>query len=574
MAREADVYQWLAEAGEWWCLLGRPDQPLATISEARENGLSGPAFKGPNTVLASSAAPADRDASVTDILERFAATLDSDAQEVLASRIVARPPMTLRELAETLDASHEYIRKVQGRIQGKYEDLLEGNAALNRLAEQLETLGCTVCAEQTLGEWAPALAEEVPALGVPALAVLSGFSGDYQVKGGWYLKPDRDSAIRATRDYIAQNTNRFGTVSLAALANKKDANFPLSPEQWNGWLTECGVDVEEGIASLPATNMADAAAAILFGNGSPLTSEELIDRFPQKRSKRSVRNQLSADERFVRVDVDSWGLSEWEDKPYEGIRAAIGDKVAEEGGAISLTRLVKLLTEQFSVASASVVSYAASPPFQTRKGMVSRREGEVEAEVAPEATANVYRGADSWVYRTQVKPAHFRGGGGRIPMGIATALKMKFGDRVDLPAPFGTQQVYWTGQQPRLGTLRRPIEAMGLQPGDQIFLHFSDRGVFDVRALPPSTGDPLADALALVGFDSFEGEEAVTSDPLGILSKSLGVPQVLSPINLVSAFEDRGDKDVAALIREAYFGDLLTRNVEPPALTSEQPALF
>ena len=114
----------------------------------------------------------------------------------------------------------------------------------------------------------------------------------------------------------------------------------------------------------------------------------------------------------------------------------------------------------------------------------------------------------------------------------------------------GDQAVYWTGAQPTFGTLRRFIENLNADEGDQIFLLFRDDGSFGVERVPQLTGNPIADALALVG--------APAELPSGVAERALGMAIGASYSSdlqeLAQCYADRGDQDVAELLWREIWG--------------------
>ncbi|MFI2375840.1 hypothetical protein ACH5AO_12335 [Streptomyces sp. NPDC018964] len=126
--------------------------------------------------------------------------------------------------------------------------------------------------------------------------------------------------------------------------------------------------VEPGAARrVPLT---DRALAILEELGYPLDWPLLVERMGPGVNVRSLKAQLSKDDRFVRSDVNSWALTQWGLRPYTSIKELIAQEVDRSGGSIPTDELVAILTREFTIAAASVRVSASSPPFTARDGVV------------------------------------------------------------------------------------------------------------------------------------------------------------------------------------------------------------
>lgn len=534
----------------WLVAVGRADEVVfATVGDVTGPGV--PDVGGPWTA----GELVENGEDIATALTTHTEGLDEAERDVLVHRILGNE--TLRQVAQRVDASHEYVRQVDQRVRASFQELL-GSPRFHDLVQGVAKLPLTPV-EDLAGE-APALGGKVADLSRTALEVLAALDGGYEVHSGFYVPGDLRAAKQQTVDLLETLSDDLQAAPLDELQEAFGFERPVL----DAWLALIGVETMEGFALAPATNIADQAAAALYISGEPLRVEELLEKLPRKRSIRSLRNRLGVDERFVRVDVDAWGLAAWGEETYAGIRSAIGERVDALGGRVPVEDLVRSLTEQFSVAKTSVLSYAASPPYETRGGFVTRRTGQVEADTDPHSTSSLYRTSDGWVYRAPVVAAHFRGIGGSLPMGVAAALNLKFGERQEFTSLLGPQHVYWTGLQPTLGTVRRFVK--DLDEGDQIFLHFGDDGTFNVTEVPEPSDDPLADALNLIGAGDSVG------DPLTLFSQALSYPGQLSPTAVERALSARGDEDVARLVREAYFS--VPATTTKPESPHEQPTLF
>jgi hypothetical protein len=145
------------------------------------------------------------------------------------------------------------------------------------------------------------------------------------------------------------------------------------PDEALGWeAADLPGDEPDAPKTTRRVPLADQALAVLEELGHPLDWPLLVDRMGEGVNARSLKNQLSKDDRFVRSDVNSWALAQWGLRPYTSIRELIEQEVDRAGGEIPTEELVALLTREFTIAAASVRVSASSAPFTARNGVVRR----------------------------------------------------------------------------------------------------------------------------------------------------------------------------------------------------------
>ena len=211
---------------------------------------------------------------------------------------------------------------------------------------------------------------------------------------------------------------------------------------------------------------------------------------------------------------------------------------------MKLDNLVEHITGKYSVTTSSVVAYATAPPFETREGIVRLAGTDREVRKSPERTRRLYRREQAWVYRIRVTTDHQRGSGSVAPVAIATILDLQFGDTRQLSSPLGPQAIGWTGIQPSFGTIRRFLMDGDIAAGTEAFLVIRDDGTFGFEPVPSLSGEPLRDALTMVGASrALYGEAARAALIAGIC-----LP-VDSPVaSIIGGYRERGDGDVADLL--------------------------
>jgi hypothetical protein len=374
--------------------------------------------------------------------------------------------------------------------------------------------------------------------------VLDRLDDAYEIEDGWCVVPTMREAEVVTQKFLEESTNQYGVIRLDEVRLIETSHPGRLVELTAAWITHCGYVVDGDFVLTRTSSVNDYAAAVLAIDGSPLSTQEIVDRFVFDRSPRSLSNQLSADDRFERVDRDRWALKEWGLEAYSGIRSVIREQVARGGGRARLTDLVEYITSRYSVSGSSVVAYAGAAPFATKDGVVQIATEGQGARKAPERTRRLFRRSNSWAYRVKISTDHLRGSGSVAPHAIATVLDLQAGETRQLDNPLGPQSVAWTGLQPQFGTIRRFLMAEDVAAGAEAFLVIHDDGTFTFELTRDLIGNPLADALALAGAPAVvDREEARLA-----LARALRLPDESPVTSIIGGFRERGDDDIAELL--------------------------
>ncbi|MFC7592758.1 hypothetical protein ACFQYP_60400 [Nonomuraea antimicrobica] len=115
----------------------------------------------------------------------------------------------------------------------------------------------------------------------------------------------------------------------------------------------------------------EKAEAVLAVAGAPLSPEEIQERIGEDYSLVGIRNQLTADDRFRRVDRNKYGLTRWGGDEYLGIREMIAREIERAGGEASVSTIVANLTSRYEVSESSVRAYSGGPGFErTQRGWI------------------------------------------------------------------------------------------------------------------------------------------------------------------------------------------------------------
>jgi hypothetical protein len=538
----------LQTLANWAAMIGATDRALLAVplpdwapTPAKEAlgrllGLAADDVDDPSGVRAGIAAKLD------DALAGF----DERQLSILARRMFADDPVTLDQLGGELGVTRERIRQIESKARGHLLGLIAVEGPLADVAASVRQSIGQVMPLGDLLELFPALEQKVEGVGQPAWRVLDRIDDGYEIEDGWCLAPSRSAARTTTQAQLHELADQYGVVRLDSIVLVETNHPERQDEVTAAWLASCGYIVDDDFVFSRTSSVGDYAAAVLSVAGTPLASQEIIDRFAFERSAGSLRNAMSIDERFERVDRDRWALTEWGMDAYAGIRSKIREQVALAGGRAKLDDLIEFITARYSVSASSVVAYASAPPFECRDGIVEVANADRGVRKTPERTRRLFRRAGAWAYRVRISADHLRGSGSVAPVAIASILNLQYGQTRHLDNPLGPQGVAWTGNQPQFGTIRRFLMDSDIQADTEAFLVIGDDGTFAFESARELTGDPLADALALIGADATADEAAAC----GLLARAIGLSGTTPVSSIIAAYRERGDGDVADLLTE------------------------
>lgn len=501
--------------------------------------------------------PGTPETDLTDAIDLIVGGLsDPRFTMILGRRLFAPERASLNALGQELGLSRERVRQLEIQAREALMTEVETQGLITAVRGVLASIDSKVRPFDDVLASIPALDSTVPSIQQPVWRVFECLDGTFEIADGWWVRPSMKEAVEATKKALATVVNVHGV----APTEQVDVVAVSAPDALHDareqWLHYCGIATLDEFALLNTGSMGDYAAAVLSVAGEALSSQEIVQRFEVERSDRSLRNQLSSDSRFDRVDRDRWALHEWGMETYAGIRDEIGERLDLHGGSMLLTSLIDELTRTFTVTPTSVTAYASAPPYQCRGGVVSRASADAQASKPPEKTARLFRVPDGWAYRMRVTADHLRGSGSQAPMAVAAILGLQFGQSRQLDSPLGPQSVYWTSIQPSFGTLRRFFTDGGIGVGTDAFVVIRDDGTFDVDPARQPTDDPLHEALRLIHGPTTDSPEEATR----ALARAIKLPDSSATARLIEEYEQRGDSDIAGLL-------ILARNRLAPGET-------
>lgn len=475
----------LETLGRWHRILGSEDVSVLTAPEDVAEPAVVVAARARITAL-----------SASDLLPRVAdggaaaaavetALLQMGERElaVLRERVMADVPMSLDDLGKRFEVTRERIRQIESKLIARLtERTKEGD--LHSLATIAAGAIGSLVGLRTLVQRHPTLGEHVSSIGQPVWRFLDRIDPTYEINDGWCARGTVAGAVAHTKSALTRLAGERTFVELAAV---DEPELDLSED----WLRYCGVTLLRGCALLGRAGLLDRAEVILHMRQEQLSAEEILAESGIDRSVRSLRNQLSDDPRFSRVDRDDWALTAWGLTGYLGIRAMIGRSLSAAGGELTIDDLIADITSRFDVSPRSIVTYATSFPYITIKGVVrrrARRDMRRPRRKGLAQTRGLYRHDDSVKFRFVVNSEHLRGSGSTLPNALGEEIDLSVAEATTLARAGGdgTILVSWRGPQIVLGSIRAEVEELGLTEGDIAFTVFRTDGTFSVEPVAES----------------------------------------------------------------------------------------
>ncbi|GII80174.1 hypothetical protein Sru01_51560 [Sphaerisporangium rufum] len=522
-------------------------QPLVTGMLAR---LMGPETAGEPEPAP--APPATPERPVPALIDEFFAGLDDRQRAIARDRVYAEQRVTLDELAQRFSVTRERIRQIERDLRDHVQARLAAPEAAPLTAHLTwlrGRLGAAVPADD-LAAAVPWHRAELATLGIPAWRFVRTLLSGYEQVDGWLVAGGAEDLKERTRRLFTG-----GPVKLAEAVSM---------------VTRLGVreDVaERWLAVVPALRILDGhlvpwprsvnekAEAVLAVAESPLSPEEIQARIGEDYSLVGIRNQLTADERFMRVDRNRYGLTRWGGEEYIGIREMIVREIERAGGEASVNSVVANLTTRYEVSESSVRAYAGGPGFErTQRGWIRVADPEQAEAYSPRRdvsmTRRSFRSRDGrWWHRVDVNAEHLRGSGSPLPTGFAAHLGMAPGGSLTTSTPSGDVVISWHNQ-PTMGSIRAVLADYNASEGDAIFLTVSDGGELLTRYLPQAAAGlpPINMALHLIGYTAPVASEA---EALRLIGGRVGLPEGASREEVLTRLRERGDRDILAFLDPA-----------------------
>ena len=352
------------------------------------------------------------------------------------------------------------------------------------LAERLSAeLGSAVPASDesvsdTADSFCGGLARQLRAVAFGLLLKLGGYSWEE----GWLvrLSPSQEDSLTAG---IAELIEQWPVVPRAHLSSLL-SRHEIAEQHMEGWcitfarLRFIASGALPKKSALAKKSALDDVERVLLRHGEPASVKQLLAEAElPHRNERGIRDRMTKDERFTRIDRDGqfahrdWGFDE-----YTRIADGIVEELKRRGGTAPLGPLCSVLSRRLDVAESSVRAYAAAPIFmKTASGEITLRPESVpfEFDDDPGASPVCFWHGDHWALRMPVTDDLLRGSGRSIPMPFAALRRVSALESTRVFASeSGEVKAVWatTTLGPSLGSVRPALAAKGAEEGDILFV--------------------------------------------------------------------------------------------------------
>lgn len=423
----------------------------------------GPSENVPPLVITELAAAADA------ILDGF----DDRSIQILRERIFAfEAQATLEELGQRFGLTRERVRQVEVAILKKIDKRLTFPqfACIKRASKSFATELGLIFPKQHLDELTTlATSSTVTAKCPLLLPLLLWVGGPYGLSQDWIVRKPISDTMERVRSVLPEP----GAVSKLSDTDEQLRGIGVVTKDIDLLLRYLGCRVLGDSVRAWGGSLADKAFAILQNVGRPMTREAISTAIAGDHNIRTLGNRLFDDDRFVRVNRTEFGLATWGTGSYKGIIQELSAEILRSGGEATLDHLKTSLIDRFAVSENSVISYLNSPLFAktTRGGFRLRRDDEdISVQSRVELTRSCFCIEGHWAYRLRVDDELIRGSGRNVPSGFAQAIGISPGGSATYMSECGEYRIGWIGPQPTVGSVRRFIEARGLESGDWLYL--------------------------------------------------------------------------------------------------------
>ncbi|MEU8361880.1 sigma factor-like helix-turn-helix DNA-binding protein [Nonomuraea sp. NPDC048882] len=496
--------------------------------------------------------PARTDKPLPELIDELFAALDDRQRAIARDRLYAEQRATLDELAQRFSVTRERIRQIERDLREQIDAWLakpEAGGLVAHVTWLRGRLGVAVPAEdlQTVVPWH---AGDLRALGIPAWRFVRTLMTGYEQSDGWLVAGGADDLREKTRQLFTDGPRPLPEA--VSMVSQLGVHEDVA-ERWILAVPQLRV-LGQHVVPWPRS-INEKAEAVLAVAGTPLSPEEIQERIGEDYSLVGIRNQLTADERFRRLDRNKYGLTRWGGDEYLGIREMIAREIERAGGEASVSTIVANLTSRYDVSESSVRAYSGGPGFErTQRGWIRVAGTSPGGEAEPyqprkdvSETRRSFRSRDGrWWHRVDINAEHLRGSGSPLPTGFAAYLGMAPGGQLTASAPSGDVVISWHNQ-PTMGSIRNILVEYKANEGDHVFLTVSDGGELLTRYLPaaPLAMPPVNRALYLLGYTAPVSSEM---EGLRLIGARIGLPDTAGREEVIARLRERGDRDILGFL--------------------------
>ncbi len=399
--------------------------------------------------------------------------LDERSQLIAATRTYAREPKRLAALGDHFGVSRERARQLEVRLRGRVDDGV--GESLGDAAQWVrDSVGAAVGIEEFQGVLDALLQDVSTGWRDQAEVAVMAASGYERLDGVAGNELYRD-CVEEVRRRAPEFVREAGVVDEDALRRALAPDMP----RWDALVHNAGLVRIRGQVVLRDTRHTRVFLAFCR-LGRPVKRQD-VARGADLADNSSLSSMLSSDPHFVRFTKDKWGLAKWTDEPYEGVVAAIINRIDAGGGRARVDDLIKEIPVKFEVLPATVRNYLSTRKFDVE-------DGYVRVAPAPTVPSHPIENARDVLWTTKGLPVlhftvgwhHLKGNSQKVSIAVAQYLGVDVDERRRIPfsSPTGVSaaSIIWRSYDPNgpeMGRMREALDACGIQEGDKAYLVLS-----------------------------------------------------------------------------------------------------
>lgn len=299
-------------------------------------------------------------------LEQRVRTMSERDLAILRGRILREPSMTLESMGGDLGISRERVRQIQTRLERDMEYDL--GKELKLLAQIMSRSFASIVPAIELRRRIDAIHTADQGLESKIIGTRLISEMGYELEDGMFVSAHVKATVSSIREFATTCADDVGLVDKDALTGEIRRLAPELIEHWDWLLERIGLYRLHGSVALRNSAKAQTKAT-LIAIGRPATKLEIGKLCGMTEEK--VGGAFSNVPSVVRADLEHWALAEWVDDEYEGISKEIIQRIEEDGGATTTSRLLTELPEKFGVSPVSVRAYMQAAKFVIKDGWIS-----------------------------------------------------------------------------------------------------------------------------------------------------------------------------------------------------------
>lgn len=481
---------------------------------------------------------------LVDRIDRFLLELDKRQLFILKSRTFnTESPATLDQIGAEFGVTRERIRQLERNALVALREYANADADLIQLIEGLQKRIAPIARLDSLQSLDSVLLELIPSLGLPVFDVAAFLLPRASRAGDWFGSPTIDAFNRQFLAAVKDLSDDAGIVNVDELSQSLGLENDVL--LLRSWLEDKSIKVQDDHVLTRYGSAPARIAAHLSILSRPASFDELYELCGETNDERTFRNALHSDERFCKINKDSFALSSWGGQAFVSIREQIRQELMQAGRSLPLAELARSIARNFAVKQSSVKAYASAYPFKLTNGHVDFADSPAVRPIDLSRSRGVFKVGNIWKIAYKVNSEHLRGSGFQAPVALATALGVGPGRKCALSSELGEHGFYWTGLQPTFGSIRLLLDQAGFIEGDLIFLSVDEqtrRLYVEMRECTEKAGASAISSLAGLGSPSSEAET------MRQLAEALLLGRDAPASDVEAILRKRGDVELADLV--------------------------